>query len=89
MTFADAGSAGPVCQSAGLDPVPDIGQPWRNPDRTPPMLSLLHVFPPEILIAFTLGGLALNFAPGIDVFFATASGLQGGPKAGAMAGLGV
>lgn len=53
------------------------------------MLSLLHAFPSEILIAFTLGGLALNFAPGIDVFFATASGLQGGPKAGAMAGLGV
>ncbi|MCB2094418.1 MAG: LysE family translocator [Rhodobacteraceae bacterium] len=53
------------------------------------MLNLLQAFPPETLIAFTLGGLALNFTPGIDVFFATACGLQGGPKAGAMAGLGV
>ena len=31
----------------------------------------------------------LNAAPGQDVFFATASGIQGGPKAGALAGLGV
>ena len=53
------------------------------------MLDLLTAFPPEALIAFTLGGLALNFAPGVDVFFATASGLHGGPRAGAMAGLGV
>lgn len=53
------------------------------------MLTLLQSFPPEALAAFILGGLALNFAPGVDVFFATACGLQGGPKAGAMAGLGV
>ena len=38
------------------------------------------------LIAFVLGGLALNFAPGQDVFFASACGIQGGPRAGALAG---
>ncbi|PAU97014.1 LysE family translocator [Paracoccus salipaludis] len=41
------------------------------------------------LLAFISGGLVLNAAPGQDVFFATASGIQGGPKAGALAGLGV
>lgn len=41
------------------------------------------------LLAFVAGGLALNFAPGQDVFFASACGIQGGPRAGALAGLGV
>ena len=41
------------------------------------------------LLAFVSGGLVLNAAPGQDVFFATASGIQGGPRAGALAGLGV
>ena len=41
------------------------------------------------LLAFVTGGLVLNFAPGQDVFFATACGVQGGPRAGALAGLGV
>lgn len=41
------------------------------------------------LLAFVAGGLVVNFAPGQDVFFATACGLQGGPRAGALAGLGV
>ena len=41
------------------------------------------------LLAFISGGLVLNAAPGQDVFFATASGIQGGPKAGALAALGV
>ncbi|MDO5621691.1 MAG: LysE family translocator [Paracoccus sp. (in: a-proteobacteria)] len=45
--------------------------------------------PTAELLAFILGGLALNFAPGQDVFFASACGLQGGPKAGALAGFGV
>ncbi|KGJ07062.1 hypothetical protein IC63_09485, partial [Paracoccus sphaerophysae] len=39
------------------------------------------------LLGFVAGGLVLNFAPGQDVFFATACGLQGGPRAGALAGL--
>ncbi len=53
------------------------------------MWDLIQAFPTESLLAFTLGGLILNFAPGQDVFFATACGIQGGPRAGAMAGLGV
>lgn len=53
------------------------------------MWDVLLAFPVESLIAFTIGGLILNFAPGADVFFATACGIQGGPRAGAMAGIGV
>ncbi|MBC9246106.1 LysE family translocator [Paracoccus sp. 11-3] len=45
--------------------------------------------PSAQLIAFILGGLALNFAPGQDVFFASACGIQSGPRAGALAGFGV
>ncbi|MDB6178936.1 LysE family translocator [Paracoccus sp. Z330] len=41
------------------------------------------------LSAFVLGGLVLNFAPGQDVFFASACGIQGGPRAGVLAGFGV
>ncbi len=41
------------------------------------------------LLTFVAGGLVLNFAPGQDVFFASACGIQGGPKAGALAGVGV
>ncbi len=41
------------------------------------------------LMAFMLGGLVLNFAPGQDVFFASACGIQGGPRAGILAGFGV
>lgn len=45
--------------------------------------------PLQQLLAFMAGALVLNFAPGQDVFFASACGIQGGPKAGALAGLGV
>lgn len=45
--------------------------------------------PTEQLLAFIGGGLLLNVAPGQDVFFASASGIQGGPKVGALAGFGV
>jgi threonine/homoserine/homoserine lactone efflux protein len=45
--------------------------------------------PAAQLITFIGGGLALNFAPGQDVFFASACGIQGGPRAGALAGFGV
>ena len=41
------------------------------------------------MLAFIGGGLLVNLTPGQDVFFATASGIQGGPRAGVMAGLGV
>jgi len=46
-------------------------------------------FPAEHLLAFMAGALVLNFAPGQDVFFASACGIQNGPRAGALAGLGV
>lgn len=46
-------------------------------------------FPPEQLLTFMVGALLLNFAPGQDVFFASACGIQNGPRDGAMAGLGV
>ena len=49
----------------------------------------LLAFPPATLLGFLAGSLVLNFTPGADVLFATASGIQGGPKAGAAAGLGV
>lgn len=46
-------------------------------------------FPAEQLLAFMAGALVLNFALGQDVFFASACGIQHGPRAGALAGLGV
>ncbi len=45
--------------------------------------------PTASLLTFVTGGLLLNLAPGQDVMFATACGLKGGPRAGALAGLGV
>ncbi len=45
--------------------------------------------PAAQLFIFIGGGLALNFAPGHDVFSASACGVQGGPRAGARAGFGV
>ncbi|KRW95675.1 LysE family translocator [Paracoccus sp. MKU1] len=46
-------------------------------------------FPLQQLLAFMAGALVLNFAPGQDVFFASACGIQNGPRAGALAGFGV
>ncbi|MFG6079692.1 LysE family translocator [Paracoccus litorisediminis] len=46
-------------------------------------------FPAQQLLAFMAGALVLNLAPGQDVFFASACGIQNGPRAGALAGLGV
>lgn len=53
------------------------------------MWDLLLAFPTEKLLAFVLAGVVLNLTPGADVVFATASGIAGGPRAGAVAGLGV
>lgn len=49
----------------------------------------LSNIPPAQLAGFVAGGLVLNLAPGQDVFFASACGIQGGPRAGALAGFGV
>ncbi|SDD95675.1 Threonine/homoserine/homoserine lactone efflux protein [Paracoccus isoporae] len=45
--------------------------------------------PTAQLVTFVTGGLLLNLAPGQDVLFASACGIKGGPRAGAVAGLGV
>lgn len=53
------------------------------------MTDLLTLVPPAELAAFLAAGIVLNLTPGADVMFATASGLQGGARAGVVAGLGV
>lgn len=53
------------------------------------MWQTLTHFPPDQFLLFLAGGILLNLTPGQDVMFATATGLQGGPRAGVMAGLGV
>lgn len=53
------------------------------------MLDLILSFPTERLAAFLAAGIVLNLTPGADVAFATGAGLAGGPRAGAIAGLGV
>lgn len=53
------------------------------------MWQIVTHFPPEQFLAFLAGGILLNLTPGQDVFFATASGLKGGSRAGVLAGLGV
>lgn len=53
------------------------------------MWDVFHTLPLHEFLAFVGAGLILNLAPGPDVLFATASGLQGGPRVGAAAGLGV
>lgn len=53
------------------------------------MLDAFATIPPAELAAFLAAGIVLNLTPGADVIFATASGVAGGPRAGAVAGLGV
>lgn len=53
------------------------------------MIDILALVPPADLAAFLAAGIVLNLTPGADVMFATASGIAGGPRAGAVAGLGV
>lgn len=53
------------------------------------MFDLFALVPPAELATFVAAGLLLNLTPGADVLFATASGLAGGPRVGAVAGLGV
>lgn len=53
---------------------------------TTPLFTLV---PPAELAAFVAAGLVLNLTPGADVLFAMASGIAGGPRVGAVAGLGV
>lgn len=53
------------------------------------MMDILALVPPADLAAFLAAGIVLNLTPGADVMFATASGIAYGPRAGAVAGLGV
>lgn len=53
------------------------------------MWHTISSFPIDQFLTFLGGGILLNLTPGQDVFFATASGIKGGPKAGILAGLGV
>ena len=51
--------------------------------------EVMAQIPAAHVAAFLAGALTLNLAPGPDVLFASACGMQGGPKAGALAGIGV
>lgn len=53
------------------------------------MWDQIAFLPTQEFLTFLVGGLIVNIAPGQDVVFASACGIQGGPKVGAMAGLGV
>ncbi|MDZ4094459.1 MAG: LysE family translocator [Paracoccaceae bacterium] len=52
------------------------------------MIEILQAMPSERFAAFMVGALVVNLAPGQDMVFATACGVQGGPRVGALAGLG-
>ena len=51
--------------------------------------DVLTGFDPALLGAFVIAGLILNFTPGADFIFISASGIQGGPRQGVAAALGV
>ena len=51
--------------------------------------NTMAAMPMAHLLTFLAGALALNIAPGPDVLFASACGMGRGPRAGALAGLGV
>ena len=51
--------------------------------------DVLTGFDPALLTAFVVAGLILNFTPGADFLFITASGVQAGPRIGMAAALGV
>ena len=53
------------------------------------MDALFALIPLADLLAFLAAGIVLNLTPGADVIFATACGVAGGPRVGAVAGLGV
>lgn len=53
------------------------------------MLDLIAAYPLAEFLAFLLAGIVLNLTPGADVLFAVGTGLSSGPRAGAMAGIGV
>lgn len=53
------------------------------------MLDVLFTIDPVVLTAFVAAGLLLNITPGPDFVFISASAIQGGPRIGCAAALGV
>lgn len=53
------------------------------------VLDVITSFDPAVLVGFIVAGLVLNFTPGADFVFISASGIQGGPRIGMSAALGV
>lgn len=53
------------------------------------MLDVIAAYPAADLATFLVAGIALNLTPGADVAFTTACGIAGGPRSGALAGIGV
>ena len=52
-------------------------------------ISVLTGFDARLLMGFIAAGLLLNFTPGADFIFISASGMAGGPRVGMAAGIGV
>ena len=61
----------------------------KGAEKVAAMIDPFALIPPADLLAFLAAGIVLNLTPGADVIFATASGIAGGPRVGAVAGLGV
>lgn len=53
------------------------------------IFDVISGFDPAVLVAFIGAGLLLNITPGADFVFVSASGIQGGPKIGMAAALGI
>ena len=53
------------------------------------MLDILLGYDPIMLLAFIGAGLVLNLTPGVDFIFVSASGIQGGPRIGMAAAVGI
>ena len=53
------------------------------------MLDILLGYDPIMLLAFIGAGLVLNLTPGVDFVFVSASGIQGGPRIGMVAAVGI
>lgn len=53
------------------------------------MLDILLGYDPILLLAFIGAGLVLNLTPGVDFVFVSASGIQGGPRIGMAAAVGI
>ncbi len=53
------------------------------------MWEVLTGFDPGLLAAFIAAGLLLNLTPGADFVFVSASGIDGGPRVGMAAAVGI